>query len=245
MRRGSEQPGLGTPPKRCELQLFLAGIRQAIRRLKALHLERLDMQFQQDWPKDKQITALNFLAENKNFARLSLRCASRGIDNFSKSQLYMPYVHGKLPISWVRMWNFTRIGPKRKKLWLSVSLTRRRSEQPGLGPPQKRCELQLFFAAIRQAIHHWKALDLGSLNMQFQDDWPEDKNYSFFNFLSENRNILLDWALWCASRGIDNFSKSQLYVPYVNGKLSISWVETCDFHEEQLNKPSYLQLNFL
>ena len=57
-RMRSEQPGLGPPQKRCELQLLFAGIRQAIRRLKALHFERLDMQFQQDWPKDKKITAL-------------------------------------------------------------------------------------------------------------------------------------------------------------------------------------------
>ena len=56
--RRSEQPGLGPPPKRCELQLFLAGIRQAVRRLKAIDLGRLDMQFQHDWPKDKKITAL-------------------------------------------------------------------------------------------------------------------------------------------------------------------------------------------
>ena len=32
----------------------------------------------------------------------------------------------------------------------------------------------------------WKALDLGSLNMQFQQDWPKEKNYSFFKFLPEN-----------------------------------------------------------
>ena len=31
------------------------------------------------------------------------------------------------------------------------------------------------------------------------------KNYSTFNFLPENRKFLLNWALWCASRGIDNF----------------------------------------
>ena len=43
---------------RCELQLFFAGIRQAVRRLKAFHLGRLNMQFQQDWPKDKKIKAL-------------------------------------------------------------------------------------------------------------------------------------------------------------------------------------------
>ena len=43
------------------MQLFFAGIRQAIRRLKALHLGRLNMQFQQDWAKDKKSTALSIL----------------------------------------------------------------------------------------------------------------------------------------------------------------------------------------
>ena len=70
-RRPSEQPGLGPPQERCELQLFFAGIRQAVRRLKALG--RLNMQFQQDWPKDNKITALLifWLKPYKNFARLS------------------------------------------------------------------------------------------------------------------------------------------------------------------------------
>ena len=43
------------------------------------------------------------------------------------------------------------------------------------GPTPKRCELPLFLAALGQAIHGWKALDLGSLDMQFQQDWPKDK----------------------------------------------------------------------
>ena len=54
----SEQPGLGPPPKKCELQLFFAAIQQPVRRLKALYLGRLNMQFQHDWPRDKKITAL-------------------------------------------------------------------------------------------------------------------------------------------------------------------------------------------
>ena len=58
----------GPTPKRHESQLFLAALGQ-VRRWKALHLGSLNMQFQQDWPKDIKITALlNFLPENKNFA---------------------------------------------------------------------------------------------------------------------------------------------------------------------------------
>ena len=45
-----------------------------------------------------------------------------------------------------------------------------------LGPTPKRCELPFFFAALGQAIRGWKALDLRGLNMQFQKDWPKDKN---------------------------------------------------------------------
>ena len=38
----------------------------------------------------------------------------------------------------------------------------------------------------RQAIRRLKAIQLGRLNMQFQQDWPKDKKYSSFNFLAEN-----------------------------------------------------------
>ena len=58
------------------------------------------------------------------------------------------------------------------------------------------------------------------------------KNYHFFYFLP-NRKISLDWALWCTSRGIDNFSLSQLFGPYGNGKLSISGVKICNFQQDR------------
>ena len=43
------------------------------------------------------------------------------------------------------------------------------------GPTPKRCEPQIFLAAVGQVIRCSKALDLGRLNMQFQNDWPKDK----------------------------------------------------------------------
>ena len=43
------------------------------------------------------------------------------------------------------------------------------------GPTPKRCELPLFLAALGQVIRGWNAFDLGSLNMQFQQDWRKDK----------------------------------------------------------------------
>ena len=73
---------------------------------------------------------------------------------------------------------------RQRKLWLSIIPAQSPSEQPGLEPPQKRCELQLFFAIIRQAVRRLKAIQLGRLNMQFQRDWPKDRNYSSFTFLA-------------------------------------------------------------
>ena len=45
--------------------------------------------------------------------------------NFSSAQLHDRYVDGKLPISRVRMGNFTRIRRKTRKLWLSIIPARR------------------------------------------------------------------------------------------------------------------------
>ena len=53
------------------------------------------------------------------------------------------------------------------------------------GPTPKRYELPLFLAALGQPIRGWKVLDLGSLNMQFQQDCPKDKNITvLFNFFA-------------------------------------------------------------
>ena len=75
-----------------------------------------------------------------------------------------------------------------------------------LGTTPKRCELQLFFARIRQAVRRLKALYLGRLNMQFQQDWPKDKKLQLFQFFGwKLRNFSLDWALWCALEGSTTF----------------------------------------
>ena len=55
------------------------------------------------------------------------------------------------------------------------------------GPTPKRCEPQLILAALGQVKLCWKALDLGSLNMQFQHDWPKNKKITeLLLFLPEN-----------------------------------------------------------
>ena len=50
------------------------------------------------------------------------------------------------------------------------------------GPTPKRCEPQLLLAALGQVELCWKALDLGSLNLQFQHGWPKDKKLQLFQF---------------------------------------------------------------
>ena len=48
------------------------------------------------------------------------------------------------------------------------------------GPTPKRSELPLFLAALGRAVYGWKALNLGSLKMQFQHDWQKDKQITAF-----------------------------------------------------------------
>ena len=52
-------------------------------------------------------------------------------------------------------------------------------------PTQKRCEPQLFLAALGH-VRCWKAHILESLNMQLQQDWPKDKSTALLIFLPEN-----------------------------------------------------------
>ena len=55
------------------------------------------------------------------------------------------------------------------------------------GPTPKRCEPQLFLASLGQVIRCSKAVHLGSLNMQFQHDWPKDQKITaLLLFLPEN-----------------------------------------------------------
>ena len=68
--------------------------------------------------------------------------------NFSSAHHDKQNIIGKLSIRRVRIWNFTRIGPKTKQLGLSIIPAQTLSEQQGLGPTPKRCELPLFLAAL-------------------------------------------------------------------------------------------------
>ena len=55
--------------------------------------------------------------------------------------------------------------------------------------------IEIFYTAT-QAIYGWKALDLGSLNMQFQQDAPRDKKLQLFKFFAQN---------------LENFRLTELY----------------------------------
>ena len=57
--------------------------------------------------------------------------------NFSSAHHHVQKVVGKLSSRRVRMWNFTKIRRKTKKLWLSIIQARKLSKQLGLGQPQK------------------------------------------------------------------------------------------------------------
>ena len=57
--------------------------------------------------------------------------------NFSSPHHHVRKIVGKLSNRRDRMWNFTRIRPKTKKLWLSIFPARRPTEHTGLGPPPK------------------------------------------------------------------------------------------------------------
>ena len=71
-------------------------------------------------------------------SRFSWRKVWTGVKcNFSSPHHHIRKIVGKPSIRRFRMWNFTRIGPKTKKLWLSIVPVQRPSEQQGLGPPQK------------------------------------------------------------------------------------------------------------
>ena len=112
----------------------------------------------------------------KPSSRFSWRKVWTGVKcNFSSPHHHVRKIVGKLSNRRFLMWNFTRIGPKTKKLWLSVVPARRPSWAYWLRTTPKRCELQLFFAGIRQAVRRLKALHLGRLNMEFQQNWPKNK----------------------------------------------------------------------
>ena len=96
---------------------------------------------------------------------------------------------------------------------------------PSHSPPE-RSVLQLFFAAFRQAVRSWTALDKGSLKMQFQQDGLKHEQITALKKFSTTIIFLLE-RTFSTSRRIDNCSSAQFHEPYAVGQISISWAETC------------------
>ena len=71
--------------------------------------------------------------------------------NFSWEQFQKRYIIRKLLFGRVRMRNFTRIGAKTKKLWLSIIPALRQSYQPRLGQPQKGVNRNFFWPHLEKS----------------------------------------------------------------------------------------------
>ena len=75
---------------------------------------------------------------NSASSRFNWRKVWSGVKwNFSREHFQKQYIIRKLSHSRDRIWNFTRPGPKTKKLWLLIIPALRRSYQPRLGQPPK------------------------------------------------------------------------------------------------------------
>ena len=70
-------------------------------------------------------------------------------------------------------------------------------------PTPKRYVPRLFLAALGQVMRCSKTVDLESLNMQFQHDWPKDKNITAVLFFSlktwENVCLIRTGVKYCFS----------------------------------------------
>ena len=143
-----------TTPKRCELPLFFTGLGRAVRPWKALYQGSLNMQFQQDWPKDQQITASESFCTKTNFL-LDKRtsCGSRGIDKLSSAQLHEPYAVESSRLAEPKYTFLSRTGRKNKKLCHS-KVYRSTILEHGLLEGSTR-----LFQCSYTSHQRWKALD--------------------------------------------------------------------------------------
>ena len=145
--------------------------------------------------------------------------------NFPCARLNESYVIEELSLSRNRKWNFTRIGRMTKTRWLSIIPARRRSYQPGCHNT-KKVLTTTFLGRTKmsrtslKSSRYWKLKF--SVSAGWAKRWPNYSSLKNYFFCSTD-------GLSCASRGIDNLSVSQLHMPYVYGKLSISWAEICIF----------------
>ena len=106
--------------------------------------------------------------------------------NFSSPHHHVRKIVGKLSIRRVRMWNFTRIGPKTTKLWLSIVPARRPSEHIGLGQPQKGVNCNFSSPEFDKPYGVRNSLSR-TLKYVVQQGWPKNKKITALSiFLAEN-----------------------------------------------------------
>ena len=101
--------------------------------------------------------------------------------NFSSVQLHDRYVVGKLSISQVRMWNFTRIRRKRKKLWLLIIPARR--QWPAT--THKNVWTTTYLRRNSTSRAELESSPSRTLKYAVSKDWPKDKKVQPFKFLPE------------------------------------------------------------
>ena len=106
--------------------------------------------------------------------------------NFSSPHHHVQYIVRKLSIRRVRMWNFTRIKHKTKKLWLSIVSARRPSEHTSLGLAQKGVNCNFSRPELDKPCGVRKLSISDAWIWSFRRIAQKIKNYSSFNFLPEN-----------------------------------------------------------
>ena len=84
------------------------------------------------------------------------------------------------------MWNFTRLGPKTKKLWLLIVPALRRSYQPGLGKPQKGVNCNFSWPDFEKPHGVWKLSISDAKISSFSRIAQKIKNTALLIFLPEN-----------------------------------------------------------
>ena len=126
---------------------------------------------------------------NGALSRFNWRKVWNGVKcNFSSAHHHVRKLVQKLSIRRVRMWNFTRIGCKTKKLRLLKNPAWRRSHQPPLGQPKKGVNVNRNFSWTHLDKHYVVAkLSISEVQIcSFSRMGQSKKNYSSLNFLHEN-----------------------------------------------------------
>ena len=106
--------------------------------------------------------------------------------NFSSPHHQVRKIVGKPSIRRVRMWNFSRIRHKTKKLWLSIIPALGRSYQPRLGQPRKGVNRNLSWPHLDKLKFVGKLSISEAEICSFSRMGQKIKNYSSLNFLAEN-----------------------------------------------------------